>query len=82
MKHRLQFSFQELEILHSSEETDSIASRLIVNGVLEGEADDFDELRDACGAALQVIGFDASYRPNRAGKVLEALIDRLFIQSG
>lgn len=81
MKYRIHLLAQELEVLLGCEDTEAIARRLFVDGVLEGCADDFDELRDACGAALQGIGFDGSYSSNSAGKLLEALIDKLFIES-
>jgi len=40
--------------------------------------DDYDELRDACGEALQKYGFDQNYQLTPKGKRLEDLIDKLF----
>lgn len=38
-----------------------------------------DELRDLCTERLDTHGFDASYAPTEEGKILEALIDKLFV---
>lgn len=38
-----------------------------------------DELRDLCTERLDAHGFDASYAPTEEGKILEALIDKLFV---
>jgi len=41
--------------------------------------DQADELRDLCGDRLQTHGFDEKYQPTEEGKILEELIDKLFI---
>ena len=38
-----------------------------------------DEVRDICGEHLQETGFDEDYNLNDKGKVLESLVDKLFI---
>jgi hypothetical protein len=38
-----------------------------------------DELRDYCGEKLLEIGFDEKYNTNEKGRILEDLIDKLFI---
>lgn len=38
-----------------------------------------DEIRDLCGEQLQLVGFDEKYQPTPEGKILESLIDKLFI---
>ena len=41
--------------------------------------DDADELRDRCGDRLQTQGFDEDYSTTEEGRILEELIDKLFI---
>lgn len=48
--------------------------------VLSLDEDDADEIRDACGEHLQVVGFDAAYNPTATGQILESLIDKLFVE--
>jgi len=38
-----------------------------------------DELRDLCLDRLDTHGFDACYAPTEEGKLLESLIDKLFV---
>jgi hypothetical protein len=38
-----------------------------------------DTLRDRCGDELAATGFDANYAPTPTGRVLEGLIDKLFV---
>lgn len=38
-----------------------------------------DELRDIFGEQMQLTGFDENYEPNEEGKILEALIDKFFL---
>jgi hypothetical protein len=47
---------------------------------LVGTEEQVDALRDACSEALQRIGFDVSYDLTAEGRVLEDLIDKLFIR--
>lgn len=41
--------------------------------------DDADFLRDRCGERLQVYGFGSKYEPTTEGRLLEDLIDKLFV---
>jgi hypothetical protein len=45
---------------------------------LELSEDDADDIRDLCGDTLQQIGFDEHYEPNKAGWILEGLVDKFF----
>jgi hypothetical protein len=45
---------------------------------LELSDDDAEEIRDLCGDTLQQIGFDEHYEPNKAGWILEGLVDKFF----
>ena len=38
-----------------------------------------DELRDMCTERLDTHGFDEDYNPTEEGKILESLIDKLYI---
>lgn len=38
-----------------------------------------DQLRDLCGERLQAAGFDSSYQPTAEGRLLETLVDKLFL---
>lgn len=38
-----------------------------------------DQLRDLCGERLQAAGFDSRYEPNDEGRLLETLVDKLFV---
>jgi len=38
-----------------------------------------DAIRDLCGERLQEVGFDENYNPNEKGRLLESLMDKLFI---
>ncbi len=38
-----------------------------------------DEIRDLCGERLQFVGFDEKYELTKEGKILESLIDKLFL---
>ena len=41
--------------------------------------EDADEIRDLCGDRLVEVGFDERYEPNKAGLLLEGLVDKFFI---
>jgi len=41
--------------------------------------DEADEIRDLCGEQLQIIGFNQDYELTCEGKILESLIDKLFV---
>lgn len=44
--------------------------------ISEGQAD---EIRDLCGERLQIAGFNERYELTPEGKILESLVDKLFI---
>ena len=46
---------------------------------IELSDDQADELRDCCTCKLDEIGFDENYEPSEKGKVLESLVDKLYI---
>ena len=45
---------------------------------LEGDEDTLIDLREYCSDYLIIVGFDDDYQPNKKGKILEDLIDKLF----
>lgn len=47
---------------------------------LVGSGEQVEALRGACSEALQRIGFNGSYELTAEGRVLEDLIDKLFIR--
>ena len=46
---------------------------------LELSDQEANEIRDLCGERLQEVGYDENYDPNKKGKLLESLVDKLFI---
>jgi hypothetical protein len=48
--------------------------------IIELSEDKIDELRDICSDKLQEIGFDEDYELTNDGKMLEELIDLLYIK--
>ncbi|MEO7067912.1 MAG: hypothetical protein ABI114_13440 [Rhodanobacter sp.] len=80
---RLALTPGESALLLESIETGSLASAILVTGdvpVLEGTADQFDELRGKVSDVLLRVGFDEDYKPTIDGIVLEGLIDKLFVE--
>jgi hypothetical protein len=47
--------------------------------ILECSEDQADEIRDKCSEKLQFVGFNEKYELTNEGKLLEDLIDKLFI---
>ena len=45
---------------------------------LQLSQDQADEIRDHCANSLIEIGFDERYQPNKAGQLLERLVDTFF----
>lgn len=41
--------------------------------------DEIDFLRDQCGERLQAVGFDAEYEATEEGRLLETLVDKLYL---
>lgn len=60
------------ELKGASNSTDTLFSLKISD-------DDADTLRDRLGEELQRDGFDEAYNLTRKGKVLESLVDKLFV---
>jgi|GEM_PF-1671430 len=78
---RVAISPEELHLLESEDETKDLLASLVVREpslALKGTGYPLAQLREACGDVLNRIGFDENYNPNANGKMLEALIDRLF----
>ena len=44
------------------------------------QEDDADLIRDLCGKNLQLYGFDKKYQPTKEGRLLEELIDILYVK--
>jgi hypothetical protein len=79
---RLALTLVESDLLLGSTETSALASSIFVAGdepVLEGTADQFDELREKVSDVLLRVGFDEDYKPTSDGIILERLIDKLFV---
>ncbi len=82
MSVKVDLSNSEYEYLHDAtflpsrlKEAVSFTKHLQV----EVSLDVADEIRDLCGEQLQLVGFDENYQPTPEGKILESLIDKLFI---
>jgi hypothetical protein len=79
----IQITAAERSLLLSNPETEAMTSALLSKTEslsLQGTADQYDALRDACSDLLQRIGFDGDYAPTRDGLILEGLIDKLLVQ--
>ena len=48
--------------------------------ILQLSCEDVSQLRDCLMTHMDGVGFDEDYSPNEQGRILEALIDRLFLQ--
>ena len=63
-----------LEVLNQSQEiVNSRNYKLLIS------EDIMDDIRNCCGEQLQLVGFDEDYNLTRAGKILEQLIDKLYV---
>ena len=49
----------------------------MLGGVLTDEQ--IDRIRDLCGERLQTVGFDVSYEATDEGRLLDVLIDKLYL---
>ena len=65
------------EVLGPTSQVPDLGHRLRAGQKLT--VDEIDLLRDECGERLQQVGFDEHYVPTSEGRVLETLIDKLFI---
>lgn len=71
----------ERELLLTCPETEDLTRTMVLDQhSLVGSEEQVDALRDACSEALQRIGFDVSYDLTAEGRVLQDLIDKLFIR--
>jgi hypothetical protein len=72
----IQFMFKEL----SMPEYLRTALEDVANNKKGGLSDEMaDELRDLCAERLDTHGFDPEYSPTAVGKILENLIDKLYV---
>lgn len=72
---------EELRLLESADETKDLIGPFVIRTpylALEGAGYPLALLREAIGDMLNRIGFDADYKPNAEGRMLEDLINRLF----
>ena len=53
---------------------------LVPADTLSGSAVECDALRESCADLLLRVGFDESYKPTPQGRLLEGLIDKLFVE--
>ena len=67
-----------LESLDLTPEVIRLLKNISVNG---GEVSDdiADELRDLCNDKLDISGYDSEYKLNERGKMLDTLVDKLFV---
>ena len=77
----IQVSSFERELLLTCPETEDLTRTMVLDQQsLVGSQQQIDALREACSEALQRVGYNASYDLTAEGRVLEDLIDRLFIR--
>lgn len=79
---RIKLSEREFKIIH---EAVSFCKIEIPSEVIAGLVEDISDetasvLRDCCEEYLLHIGFDEQYEPNDEGKILETLIDKLYVK--
>lgn len=71
----------ERELLLTCPETEDLTRTMVLDQQrLLGSEEQVTALRDACSDALQRIGFNLGYELTAEGRVLEELIDKLFIR--
>lgn len=72
---------EETTLLLSFAETAALTrSMLVPADTLSGSAVECDALRESCADLLLRVGFDESYKPTPQGRLLEGLIDKLFVE--
>jgi hypothetical protein len=77
----IQVSPYERELLLTCPETEDLTRTMVLDQLrLVGSEDQFEALRGACTEALARIGFDACDEPTAEGRVLESVIDKLFVR--
>lgn len=59
---------------------EALQSASAESNVVEMTQEQASDLRDRCGELLQAKGFGADYEPNDEGRMLEDLIDRLYVR--
>lgn len=86
---KVKINKEEFELLSSGQLLPDDLRRKVIKGaslqnngihILEVSDDDADLIRDYCGDQLQKIGFDENYDPTKEGRILESLIDKLFVK--
>jgi len=70
---------EERAVLERLNVPDHVRAALQRPGTLTIAAEDAETVRDALTVELARTGFDAAYEPNVEGRLIEDLIDRLFI---
>jgi hypothetical protein len=78
---RVKLSPEQLRLLEDADETKGLLDSFLVRGdtlALEGCGYPLAEFRSAIEDLLIRIGFDADYKLNPSGQLLEDLIDKLF----
>jgi hypothetical protein len=83
--HRVKLTPEEIELFlgwpsASEQVKNNIISSDAKNTILEVTESGADTLRDLCGDRLQVEGFDENYQPTKLGRILESLIDKLYVK--
>lgn len=77
----IQVSSFERELLLTCPETEDLTRTMVLDRQrLLGSEDQVEALRGACTDALARIGFDTRHELTADGRVLEELIDKLFVR--
>jgi hypothetical protein len=86
---KVKVSEKELELLSSKQFLpDSLLAKILEGAssqdgrthTIDLSDHEADLVRDYCGERLQSEGFDESYHPTQEGRLLESLIDKLFVK--
>ena len=84
---KTKLSKEEFELLSSGGLPDKLLEKVLQASpqgrgfyILEVSDDEADEIRDYCGEQLLKRGFDENYDPTKAGRLLESLIDKFYVQ--
>lgn len=73
---------EELEYLLSSISLSEVSRNQLKSALKNctGISDDLaDDLREKCGERLSAVGFDSKHEPTKEGRLLESLIDKLYV---
>ena len=86
--HKIRLSATEYKILQQFSLSDKWLADLLVrhpaqnrgHSIVELSREECEQLRDHLTTRLAQIGFDRNYVPNEQGILLEAIVDRLYLQ--